>query len=451
MARGRPGDYLIENDRIRVIVSDVGRDPVGFVAPYGGHIIDADLVRPPGEPGNDPFMAMSHMINIEGTFNATDIRVINDGSNGGPAIVRATGLDNSLDYINASQLIKAVAGSIPLSVPSSADDVDIPVEIVVDYILNLLEIDTGFVPPIFGVDPAPYRLDPFISNLFSPDFDGLELLIGNDRSQIETFFNENLGDWFNLLNQGLVYVGTSDSDTHHRNMAQAGTFRNFIASSTDSPEFIDEDEMTRSVKEGRSVGGYSPFLRATVHADSTGQTGGLALGLPTIISTTDGNATFHLEMQSPVWVEFDTVQLYINSIPVLHYDEGDAFTTPQYRASPDVVLTAGVDFTVTEVNDHPGSPSHRGRGGPRPGPPVPGHVDRGSGEWHGRHIAQSVPRSAERYHAGIQPDPVGPVGRQPGGGGNSVALFHEPPVHRRGWKWSVRRAVGALARRQYLL
>ena len=136
MARGRLGDYLIENDKIRVIVSDVGRDPVGFVAPYGGHIIDADLVRAPGEPGNDQFMAMSHMINIEGTFNATDIQVINDGSNGGPAIVRATGLDDSLDYINASQLIKAVGMSIPLSVPSSADDVDIPVEIVVDYSLN---------------------------------------------------------------------------------------------------------------------------------------------------------------------------------------------------------------------------------------------------------------------------------------------------------------------------
>ncbi len=860
LARGRIGDFLLENDKIRVIVSDVGRDPVGFVAPFGGHIIDADLVRAPGEPGNDQFMAMSEMINIEATFHPTDIQVINDGSNGGPAIVRATGVDDSLDYINASQLIKAESGGIPLSVPASADDVDIPVEIVtnyelnpgdnyvkiktsvknvgsglqglyfgdylvgaagemnqfvpglgfgeplarlsidfiafrgegsasglaygyipliindssafsetgvvatslgqsvvgvlllgippkvyilpgrvfsyvrylavgkdvasikdarldivgadtgvlegtvtvagnplqgatvavvrtpgqfgarydvvsafetdgdghfqgnlppgnyklmvakegypydsgsstpnetlvsvsqgaltgvtltlpetgrlrvtaieetaapspakasvvgfdpspplsnmqsllglldfkgtvfdddrgegvfgiakvifmgpdgdsgeipiepgqyevfvsrgpeyslfnetvgisagtlttstaqiarvvdtsgfisgdfhvhmmnspdaivpldvrvttflaegVDYLvatdhefltdlwptihdldaadlistsagqeitpqdyghynawpltidparrsngaldwarealpgqdyrtlgayclspgeiyqlayddpgqevvqinhfnsgggagLNLLGIDTAAVPPVSNVAPGPFRLDPGISNLFDPDFDGLELLIGNDRSQIDTFFNENLGDWFNLLNQGLIYVGTSDSDTHHRNMAQAGTFRNFIASSTDNPEFIDEDEMTQSVKEGRTVGGFSPFLRVTVHAASTGQTGGLALGLPTIISTTDGNATLHLEMQSPVWVEFDTVELYINNIPVPYDDDGNAFTPPQYQASPDVVLTEGVDFTVTEVNDHPGIPGAR--------------------------------------------------------------------------------------------
>ena len=92
-------------------------------------------------------MAMSHMINIESTFHATSMQVINDGANGGPAIVRATGVDDSLDFINASKLIEAVSGDIPLSVPASADDVDIPVEIFVDYTLspgdNYLEIKTS--------------------------------------------------------------------------------------------------------------------------------------------------------------------------------------------------------------------------------------------------------------------------------------------------------------------
>ncbi len=862
MATGRLGDYLIENDKIRVIISGPGRDPVGFVAPFGGHIIDADKVRGPGDPDNDQFMAMSHMINIEGTFHATDVQVVNDGSNGAPAIVRATGLDDSLDYINASQLIKSIAGSIPLSVPSSADDNDIPVEIVVDYVLNpgknyleiqtnvknigsgiqglyfgdyivgkageltqfvpdigfgeplarltldfaafvgkgsakdmtygyipgvtidstaftetgvlvsslgqnvvgvlllglpakvqilpgfvytysrhfvigddvasikdaqieilgvasgvlegtvtvagggplegatvvalqpgqngavydvvsafetdaagffqgnlmpanydlmvakdgypydsgtsipnttlvtvtqgtttvanltlpdtgrlrvtaidegsssipakaslvgfdpspsipnvqsilglldlrgfvlnddraegvfglanaifmgvngdsgevlvepgqyelfvsrgpeyslfsesitissgaltlseaqiarvvdttgfisgdfhvhminspdsnipkdvrvttflaegvdylvasdheyltdlwptivslgaqafistsvgqeitpqdyghynawpltidptkrslgaldwareappgqdyrtlgaycmtwgeifqlayddpgeevvlinhinsgggagmnLLGIDTGFVPPISTVDPTPFRLDPSIPNLFSTNFDGLELLIGNDRGQIENFFNQNLGDWFNLMNQGLVYVGISDSDTHDRNSTQAGTWRNYIASSTDDPQLIDEDATTLNVKQGRAVGGYSPFLRATVDATSTGETGGHALGLPTIISTTDGIATLTLEMQCPVWVEFDTVELYMNTVPVPFDHDSDPSTPPYYQASPDVVLTAGVDFTISVVNDYPGIPgaSHR--------------------------------------------------------------------------------------------
>ena len=222
--------------------------------------------------------------------------------------------------------------------------------------LNILGIDTGLVPPQSTVDPTPFRLDPSIANLFSPDFDALELLIGNDRDQVDTFFNENLGDWFNLLNQGLIYIGTSDSDTHDRNYAQAGTFRNFIASSTDNPADLDEDILTQSIKQGKTVGGYSPFLRATLTAESTGDNGGLAHNLPNLVSTTDGRAIFHLEMQSPLWVEFDTVELFINNVPVPFDDDGDPATPPQYQASPDVSLEAGVDFVVQEQVDDPDIP-----------------------------------------------------------------------------------------------
>ena len=221
---------------------------------------------------------------------------------------------------------------------------------------NILGFDTGQVPPRSTVDPAPFRLDPSILNLFAPDFDCLELLIGNNNDQIRTFLEENLGDWFNLMNQGLVYTGSSDSDTHDRNVGQGGTFRNFIASSTDSPGNIEEAELTRNIRDGRTVGGYSPFLRATVHAESTGETGGHALGLPTLVRSTDGRATFHLEMQSPAWVEFDRVELYVNNVPQPFDDDGDPSTTPQYRASPDLILQAGEDFQKVEVVDHPGIP-----------------------------------------------------------------------------------------------
>jgi hypothetical protein len=115
--------------------------------------------------------------------------------------------------------------------------------------------------------------------------------------------------------------------------------------------------MTLNTKAGRTVGGYSPFLRATVHAASTGENGGHALGyLSTVVTTTDWSATFHLEMQSPIWIEFDTVELYINNIPDPVDDDDDPSTTPQYLATPDVVLIAGVDFTVTEVPDGSGVP-----------------------------------------------------------------------------------------------
>jgi len=222
--------------------------------------------------------------------------------------------------------------------------------------MNILGIDTGLIPPQSTKDPGPFRLDPTIANLFDPDFDALEVLIGEDRGQVETFFNENLGDWFNLLNQGLIYSATSDSDTHSRNFTQAGTFRNFIASSTDSPGAVQEAELTANIKGGRMTGGYSPFLRATLQATSTGETGALDGVLPRTISTTDGSATFRLEMQSPVWVEFDAVELYMNNVPLAVDDDGDPATPPQYKASPDVTLQAGVDFTIQEVVDNPGIP-----------------------------------------------------------------------------------------------
>ena len=226
---------------------------------------------------------------------------------------------------------------------------------------NILGIDTGAVPPRSTADPAPFRLDPSIDNLFSPNFDALELLIGNDREQVEIFFGENLGDWFNLMNQGLVFTGTSDSDTHRMNAAQAGSFRNFIAASTDNPANLNEAELTRNIREGRIVGGYSPFVRVSLEASSTGGRAGLDLGAPRTVSTTDGRVTLRLEIEAPVWVEFDTVELFVNNEPVPVDDDGDPTTPPQYLAEPDVTLVLGEDFSVDEIVDVPGLPgaSHR--------------------------------------------------------------------------------------------
>ena len=52
-------------------------------------------------------------------------------------------------------------------------------------------------------------------------------------------------------------------------------------SPSDSPGAIDEDEMTMNIRDGRTVGGYSPFLTATVTADDKRDTAGHALGMPT--------------------------------------------------------------------------------------------------------------------------------------------------------------------------
>ncbi len=182
-----------------------------------------------------------------------------------------------------------------------------------------LAIDTGVVPPqspssaIIG--PAR-RLDPSVPNYFDAGYDALEVWIGDDRGHIyEYFLGQNAGDWFNLLNQGILRTGVSDSDTHGKVIVQVGSPRNFVASPSDDPADLSglAETLSANVNDGRSVGSNAPFVRITADAASTGQTGGLALGLPTLISTVDGNVDVTVEVQSPLWGEFDTIELYVNS------------------------------------------------------------------------------------------------------------------------------------------
>ena len=51
-ALGMVGDYLLSNDKIRVIIQDKGWSR-GFGV-FGGGIIDADIVRPRGRDGSLP-------------------------------------------------------------------------------------------------------------------------------------------------------------------------------------------------------------------------------------------------------------------------------------------------------------------------------------------------------------------------------------------------------------
>ena len=61
-----------------------------------------------------------------------------------------------------------------------------------------------------------------MTNFFDDGFDALEVWIGTDgrNGDLEHFVGQNLGDWFNLLNQGILRTGVADSDTHQRRTTQ---------------------------------------------------------------------------------------------------------------------------------------------------------------------------------------------------------------------------------------
>ena len=70
LSRCRNGDYLLANDQIRVVVQDIQRNILN-VGQFGGQIIDADLVRAPGDPDRDNFEEWAISINIENAAHYT--------------------------------------------------------------------------------------------------------------------------------------------------------------------------------------------------------------------------------------------------------------------------------------------------------------------------------------------------------------------------------------------
>lgn len=258
-----------------------------------------------------------------------------------------------------------------------------------------LAIDTGQTPPTSGVPAAARRLDPLVTNYFTDTFDGLEIWIGDDRGQIlNNFLGQNAGDWFNLLNQGIISTGIANSDTHRRFITQSGFPRTMVASPTDDPGAISQDDMAANVNAGRAIGTNGPMVRVTAHATSTGESGGLDLGrctgvvpctdisdcppctdtsqcgvgetctaLPTLLTTSDGNVDIRVDVQSPTWARFDKIEFYVNSATIQSTQLGvqtgaGTINVNRYGIAPDYVHTAGVDFTVSTV-PAPGTGSDR--------------------------------------------------------------------------------------------
>jgi hypothetical protein len=224
-----------------------------------------------------------------------------------------------------------------------------------------LAIDSGQTPPQSAVPGVARRLDPTITNYFADNADALEIWIGDDRGQIlNSFLGRNTGDWFNLLNQGLIHTGIADSDTHRRINTQSGTPRSMVASATDAPAAIVSEDLSANVNAGRSVGTNGPMVRVTVSAASTLETGGLELGLPTLITTSDGAVDVTVDVQSPIWAQFDRVEYYVNSTTTksVTMRESGAGLVPvtRYSITPDHVQTAPADFTVTSFDVHPSVP-----------------------------------------------------------------------------------------------
>ena len=100
-AQGQVGDAVMANDKIRVVIQRPARNIAP--TPFGGFLIDGDLVH--DGPGKDTFGRLGFFYSFGRSIDATDIEVLNDGSNGGAAVVAVTGKDAENDYVNVPNVI----------------------------------------------------------------------------------------------------------------------------------------------------------------------------------------------------------------------------------------------------------------------------------------------------------------------------------------------------------
>jgi hypothetical protein len=162
---------------------------------------------------------------------------------------------------------------------------------------------------------------PFEDNgLVVADMDAVELTMSG-----ELYTNKlretGLPQWFNLLNMGILVTGTGDSDSHRETVDQLGLPRNFIASSVDPKDGIgtftsfDQDAYVKAIRGHKVVVSAGPFVTVKAKGED-----GKTVGVGDLVK--GKNVKFFVDVKSPSWAWFDTVEVYANTEPQPADDDG---------------------------------------------------------------------------------------------------------------------------------
>lgn len=93
----RQGDFLMVNDQIAVYIEAAGVSD-GY-QPFGGEILALDTVDPDGKPSGQSLYGETIWALGRQVLRAEQVTVKNDGSDGGPAIVRVSGVFTDLPFL----------------------------------------------------------------------------------------------------------------------------------------------------------------------------------------------------------------------------------------------------------------------------------------------------------------------------------------------------------------
>ncbi len=97
-ASGMAGDFYLQNDSVRFIVSAPTR--VIGVIPQGGNVIDAALLADDRQTNEDHFGELALIYGLGRTCDHQRIEIVRDGRGGGVAALRAVGVSANDDFLN---------------------------------------------------------------------------------------------------------------------------------------------------------------------------------------------------------------------------------------------------------------------------------------------------------------------------------------------------------------
>lgn len=285
-------------DRVRGFVSD-GLD----VAVSSDHDIIADYAPAAAELGAQDEIATVIGLEITtsdiGHFNGFPLEYDAQHKRGG-ALDWAGGPDLSLTPEEILNWIDEQPGDQVVQV-NHADSLGLFKNILADPLrgISLVDPTTRRLP---AAEPDPQTGD---TGLWSEAFTAYEVANGNDLPQFWALFRW----WLTMVGRGFSPTGTAVTDTHRRYSDVGSTPRSIVTvpEGMDTAATFDSSGLVAAVNAGRVIGTNGPVLRVALRNDADERA-----SYGEVLDGSSGEVTAEIEIQTPEWMQVDTIDVYSN-------------------------------------------------------------------------------------------------------------------------------------------
>ncbi len=134
VAQGRLGDWVFENDHVRMVIE--GDDRAIGPCPWGGNVLDVGVRKSPEQAwSKDSAGEICLLFNIGRTLKPDRFEVLADGADGEAAVLAVTGHLELLDFIDVIGMSVGRIGDLELNLPLDPD-AELPLTLTVYYIMR---------------------------------------------------------------------------------------------------------------------------------------------------------------------------------------------------------------------------------------------------------------------------------------------------------------------------